>query len=95
MLSSVRSSRKLAKYKLRVTRTFEKDFRKFDLQTKRRIDSTVRILETDPHAGKPLRADLAGKWSIRTGDYRVIYQINEEGKRVLLYHAMHRKKVYR
>jgi mRNA interferase RelE/StbE len=55
----------------------------------------VRILETDPHAGKPLRADLAGKWSIRTGDYRVIYQINEEGKIVLLYHAMHRKKVYR
>jgi len=38
------------KYKLRATRTFEKDFRKFDPQTKRRIDSTIRILETDPYA---------------------------------------------
>jgi mRNA-degrading endonuclease RelE of RelBE toxin-antitoxin system len=48
------------KYKLRVTRTFEKDFRKFDIQTKRRIDSTIRMLEADPYVGKPLRADLAG-----------------------------------
>ncbi len=83
------------KYKLRATRTFEKDFRKFDPQTKRRIDSTIRILETDPYAGKPLRADLVGKWSIRTGDYRVIYLISEDQKIVLLYDAMHRKKVYK
>jgi mRNA-degrading endonuclease RelE of RelBE toxin-antitoxin system len=42
-----------------------------------------------------LRADLAGKWSIRTGDYRVIYLISEDEKIVLLYDAMHRKKVYK
>jgi len=28
-------------------------------------------------------------------DYRVIYLINEDEKIVLLYYAMHRKKVYR
>jgi hypothetical protein len=34
--------KKLAKYKLQVTRTFEKSFRKLDIQTKRRADSTIR-----------------------------------------------------
>lgn len=53
------------------------------------------MLETDPYAGKPLRGELAGKWSIRSGDYRVIYVISEDEKTVLLYDARHRKKVYK
>ena len=52
------------------------------------------MLETDPYVGKPLRGNLAGKWSIRSGDYRVIYTVSENEKIVLLYDTRHRKKVY-
>ena len=58
------------------------------------MDSAIRLLETDPYVGKPLRGNLAGKWSIRSGDYRVIYTISENEKIVLLYDTSHRKKVY-
>ena len=94
-MSSSRSWGKLARYKLRVTRTFEKSFRALDVQTKRRIDSTIRMLETDHCIGKPLRADLAGKWSLRIGDYRIIYMVNEDAKTIILFDAEHRKKVYK
>lgn len=53
------------------------------------------MLEADPYVGKPLRADLAGKWSLRSGDYRVIYMISEDDKTILLYDAIHRKKAYK
>ena len=66
-----------------------------DVQTKKRIDSTIRLLETDPYVGKPLRGDLADKWSLRNGDYRIIYMISENEKTVLLYDVSHRKKVYK
>ena len=54
----------------------------------------IRRLEIDPALGKPLRGNLAGKWSLRIGDYRIIYAINENEKMVLLYAAKHRKTVY-
>jgi mRNA interferase RelE/StbE len=83
------------RFKLRVTRTFEKSFRAFDVQTKRRLDATIKLLETNPCIGKPLRAGLSGKWSLRIGDYRIIYFIDEDEKTIMLYDAEHRKKVYK
>jgi len=41
-----------------------------------------------------LRGELVGKWSLRVGDYRVIYVIDEDQKIVVLYNARHRKVVY-
>ncbi len=66
-----------------------------EVQTKRRLDSTIRLLETDPFIGKPLRAGIAGKWSLRIGDYRIIYVTNEDDKTIILYDVEHRKKVYK
>jgi mRNA-degrading endonuclease RelE of RelBE toxin-antitoxin system len=44
--------------------------------------------------GKTLRGNFAGKHSIRSGNFRVIYIIDEAEKIVLLYDAGHRKKAY-
>jgi len=40
----------------------------------------IRQLEVDPYVGKTLRGNLAGKWAIRSGNYRVLYMINEVEK---------------
>lgn len=62
---------------------------------KRRVDSAIRRLGDDPRQGKPLRGELSGKWSLRVGDYRVIYVVNEAEKAVILYTVKHRKVAYR
>jgi len=59
------------------------------------IDSVIRKLEENPFLGKPLRGDLVGKWSIRVGDYRVIYTIDAQKKVVMLCDVGHMKKVYK
>jgi mRNA interferase RelE/StbE len=58
------------------------------------LDSAIRSLEINPHVGKPLRGELLGKWSLRIGDYRIIYTIDEREKTVTLYNARHRKAAY-
>lgn len=50
-------------------------------------------LTTAPQVyGKPLRHTLKNLWSLRVGDYRIIYQIKE--KTVLILKIGHRKEVY-
>jgi mRNA-degrading endonuclease RelE of RelBE toxin-antitoxin system len=45
--------------------------------------------------GRPLRFELEGKHSANRGDYRVIYEIDEPGQRVLILTIAHRADVYR
>jgi len=58
------------------------------------MDSTIRNLEINPYLGKPLRGELSGKWSLRIGDYRIIYTIDESQKTITLYNVRHRRVAY-
>jgi len=51
-------------------------------------------LATSPESyGKPLRHSLHSLWSLRVGDYRIIYRI--EGEEVLILKIAHRRDAYR
>jgi mRNA interferase RelE/StbE len=53
-------------------------------------------LAENPHrVGKPLRDQLAGRYSARRGEFRVIYQIFEDRVVVRVIHIGHRRDVYR
>ena len=45
--------------------------------------------------GKPLVAELTGLYSARRGDYRVIYEIDDDRKVVVVHRVQHRRVVYR
>lgn len=52
--------------------------------------------KADPHRfGKALKADLAGLWRYRVGDYRILCQIKDQELLVLVVAVGHRKNVYR
>ena len=52
-------------------------------------------LATDPIGhGKPLRYALKGHRRLRVGDYRVVYRILTEQRRVVIVAIDHRKDVY-
>ncbi|MCP9270733.1 type II toxin-antitoxin system RelE family toxin [Mycolicibacterium arenosum] len=53
-------------------------------------------LAENPHrVGKPLRDQLAGRYSARRGEFRVIYSIFEDRIVVRVIHIAHRRDVYR
>jgi mRNA interferase RelE/StbE len=53
------------------------------------------IAENPQRAGKPLRGELEGLYSARRGEFRVIYEIDEAARVVLVHRAQHRRSVYR
>ena len=78
---------------LRLTRRFQRSFEKLDRATRERVKKAVGELSDNPRHGKPLRGELEGEWSLRTGNYRVLYSI--DGNIVWIETVRHRKEVYR
>ncbi len=53
-------------------------------------------LADNPHrVGKPLSGELAGAWSARRSDYRVVYLIDDDARLVTVLTIGHRADVYR
>ena len=65
---------------------------KVDNESKRRFKNKIKELTHHPNKGKRLK--YSNFWSLRIGDYRVIYEIDEEKKRVVILFIGHRKSVY-
>ena len=55
---------------------------------------TGPLIENPHRVGKRLRPPLDGRWSARRGQYRIIYQINEEDRTVVVLQIAHRSDAY-
>ncbi len=58
-----------------------------------RIITKIQTLAESPTAGKPLVGPLKGKWSLRVGEYRAIYELDKQ--KICILTVSHRKEVYR
>jgi mRNA interferase RelE/StbE len=56
------------------------------------IESAKQLRENPDKIGKPLKQ--SDFWSLRIGDYRVIYQIDQNINQVVILFVGHRSKVY-
>jgi mRNA interferase RelE/StbE len=73
-----------------------RQLRKLDPQARRRIQAAIELLATDPRP--PAATQLvggAGEWRVRTGDYRIIYEIHDHRMLVLVLGVGHRREIYR
>lgn len=80
------------RFELEVTPRFSKLLRALSRDAQLRVLCEVRLLEVDPHLGKPLRGDFKGVYSMRIGDYRVLYEL--AARKVVLLTVDHRRHVY-
>jgi len=79
--------------RLFLTKTFQKRYEKLDEALQRRIKQALQTIKDDPHIGKPLTGDLAGEFSLRVGQYRIMFTI--DGDNVWVETVGHRREVYR
>jgi len=80
------------RYTVVQTPKFERAFRKLDSELQRRRSAQLLDLEVQPGAGKRLHGRLKGLFSLRSGNYRVVYEIRKE--KVILHMVEHRRAVY-
>ncbi len=57
-----------------------------------RIVNKIESLQENPRAGKPLVGNHKGAFSLRVGDYRVVYEL--AARTISILTVKHRKQVY-
>jgi mRNA interferase RelE/StbE len=86
----------MARYRVEISRTAERQFRKLEPDDRRRVARAMVALGREPHpAGSRKLAGYDDVFRIRVGRYRIIYSV--EGRRlvVIILKLGHRKDVYR
>jgi mRNA interferase RelE/StbE len=82
-------------YSLRIKQSAFKELQRLDKKERMRVVAAIDQLAENPHIGKLLKGELSGLRRIRSGNYRVIYEINEGEVIILVLRIAHRKQVYR
>ena len=86
---------KKKRYKVEATPSFRRMLKKLSYETQRRTLEKLKELETRPHSFKSLHGSLAGRYAIRIGDYRAIYTLDNDKRRIVLHTVAHRRIVYK
>ena len=82
-------------YAVRLAPAAVRQLRKLDPPGRRRVQAAIDLLATDPRP--PSARHLvggAGEWRVRTGDFRIIYEIRDAELVVLVVKVGHRRDVY-
>jgi len=53
------------------------------------------LVDHPRRVGHPLRRELEGLWSARRGPYRIVYEVDDDARRVIVLRIDHRADVYR
>lgn len=86
------------RYKIVVDSVAFKDLlkiKKGNMALAQRIANQINILSLEPLAGKPLKGDKKGCYSLRCGDWRIIYEVYHSRTMIHIIRVGHRRDVYR
>jgi len=85
-------------HKIAFTHHAEKQLEKIyqsDRKLYLRLIAAIEPLKSNPYLGKSLKGRLAGDYSLRIGDYRVIYTISKAILTVYVIDLGHRRDIYK
>lgn len=82
-------------YRVEVAPAAVRQLRKLNPDARRRVQAAVELLadQPRPNAAKRLVGG-DGEWRVRTGDYRIIYEIRDDVLLVLVVAVGHRRDIY-
>ena len=83
-------------YRIHFAGRAERAFRKLSPDVQRRLDPAILALADDPRPPGCLK--LSGPdslWRIRVGNYRIVYQIQDQMLLILVVNVGHRREIYR
>lgn len=82
-------------YAVEIAPAAVRQLRKLDITARRRVQAAIELLADDPRPPKARKlVGGAGEWRVRTGDYRIVYEIQDGRLLVLVVAVGHRREVY-
>lgn len=83
------------KYSVEIVSKAEREFLNLPEAVKIKIRKQILSLENNPRPFRHKKLKETEYYRIRSGDYRVVYSINDKGRTVKVLSIAHRKDVYR
>jgi mRNA interferase RelE/StbE len=81
-------------YRVRLTAAAAEIYNSLHPDIRKQIKATLAELIQTPHRGKALQNELIGFRSLKIKRYRVVYQVDDPGKTVVIYAVGHRRDIY-
>ena len=81
-------------YTVKFTRTVADKVNTLHPDIKKQIRSEIKNIFKESYSGKELQEELSGFLSYRFKRYRIIYQVNDIDKVIIVYMFGHRRDVY-
>jgi len=82
-------------YRLEVSHTAHRQIRRLPAQTQDRVNKVIARLAENPRPPGAKKLTARDGYRVRVGDYRILYQIDEGARVVIIYRVMPRGDVYR
>jgi len=82
-------------YTVLILRRAQKELAQLPSEVYERVRDAIRALGSNPRPPGCLKLQGREGWRIRTGSYRVIYEIDDERHTVTILHIGHRRDIYR
>ena len=82
-------------YRIEIAPAAVRQLRTLDPTSQRRVQAAIELLADHPRpsgATKPVGGD--GEWRVRTGDYRIVYEVHDDVLLVLVVAVGHRRDIY-
>jgi mRNA interferase RelE/StbE len=84
----------LSQYQVQVLPSAARALRKLPSEAKRRIQAAIDLLAEDPRPPAAKKLVARPEWRVRTGDYRVLYRIDDGVLTVVVVDLGHRRDIY-
>jgi len=85
----------MAKYKVEIRRSAAKEIKKLPADAVKKIMEKIAALADNPRPPGALKLSGDEKYRLRTGAYRILYNIEDDVLTVYVVKAGHRRDVYR
>ena len=82
-------------YRVEVAPAALRQLRKLDPPARRRVQAAIELLADQPRPSGAKKLDGGeGEWRVRTGDYRIVYEVHDNVLLVLVVAVGHRREIY-
>jgi mRNA interferase RelE/StbE len=84
------------RYRIVITATAIKERKRLAIETRQRIDAALKRLgeAARPPGTRKIRGSRKD-WRLRVGNYRILYEIDEEESLITVWRIAHRREAYR
>jgi len=82
-------------YRVILHKSATKKIAKLPKDLRGRIFAAIDLLSVNPYAGKRLHGELEGSCRLRIGDFRIVYDVNENNKVVIIHAIGSRGDIYK